>query len=305
LQDELPSIVLDEAKQAMAQSAEDRDTFTPAKKVAFVVLWWDDVIAKYEAYPILTRRQVKLQEEQQEKMAVEDGVPDEDSFVKNGVPEDSLDPLPFPASDPWTYPPGVNPPQPEVETDFENRSHLLLSIEPELLRKFIEGYKSDAYFRNLYVEDMHSPNIVLTPSRFQKGSNGLLYFLDASWNLRLCVPRSMVPYILSLTHDSASESAHVGPRRFLARVKELFYWPLLARDTEGFTDSCDVCQKVKEDHRQSMGGLRPAHIPLWPFATVSMDLITGLPPSGPEKYTAILVIIDKLTKYTIIVPIYN
>jgi hypothetical protein len=36
-----------------------------------------------------------------------------------------------------------------------------------------------------------------------------------------------------------------------------------------------------------------------------MDLITGLPPSGAEKFTAILVIVDKLTKYAIIIPTYN
>jgi hypothetical protein len=113
-------------------------------------------------------------------MEVEDGVPDEDSFNRNGVPApDSPKPLPFPSSDPWTYPPGVKPPS-DVETGFEDRSHLLLSIEPELLQRFVEGYKSDAYFRNLYVDEMPSADVVLTPSRFQKGSNGLLYFLDAS-----------------------------------------------------------------------------------------------------------------------------
>jgi hypothetical protein len=47
------------------------------------------------------------------------------------------------------------------------------------------------------------------------------------------------------------------------------------------------------------------HIPLRPFATVSLDLITGLPPSGNEKYTAILVIVDKLIKYAIIIPTHN
>jgi hypothetical protein len=36
-----------------------------------------------------------------------------------------------------------------------------------------------------------------------------------------------------------------------------------------------------------------------------MDLITGLPPSGSEKFTAILVIVDKLTKYAIIVLTYH
>jgi hypothetical protein len=38
---------------------------------------------------------------------------------------------------------------------------------------------------------------------------------------------------------------------------------------------------------------------------VSLDLITGLPPSGPEKFTTVLVIVDKLTKYAIMVATHN
>jgi hypothetical protein len=91
-----------------------------------------------------------------------------------------------------------------------------VSINPEVLNKFVEGYKSDPYFRERYVEEMHSADTILTPSRFQKGANGLLYFLDADWNSRLCVPRLQVPYVLSLLHGTASESVHAGPRRFSA-----------------------------------------------------------------------------------------
>lgn len=54
-----------------------------------------------------------------------------------------------------------------------------------------------------------------------------------------------------------------------------------------------------------MGGLRPAHIPRRPFSTISLDLITGLPPSGDEQYTAILVIVDKLTKYALFLPTHD
>src|SRR5271168_3473593 len=36
-----------------------------------------------------------------------------------------------------------------------------------------------------------------------------------------------------------------------------------------------------------------------------MDLITGLPPSGDELYTAVLVIIDKLTKFAIAEPTHD
>lgn len=54
-----------------------------------------------------------------------------------------------------------------------------------------------------------------------------------------------------------------------------------------------------------MGGLRPANIPSRPFETVSLDLITGLPPSGEERFTAILVMVDKLTKFAIIIPTHD
>lgn len=79
----------------------------------------------------------------------------------------------------------------------------------------------------------------------------------------------------------------------------------MRRDVEKFTSTCDVCQKVKTDHRAKQGALRPAHIPARPFATVSLDLITGLPESGKEKFTAILVVVDKFTKYARIMPTHD
>ena len=77
------------------------------------------------------------------------------------------------------------------------------------------------------------------------------------------------------------------------------------KDAETYATTCDVCQKIKADHLAKMGALRPAHIPPRPFATVSMDMITGLPPSGEQGYTAILVIVDKLTKFAIIIPTHT
>jgi hypothetical protein len=261
-------------------------------------------VERFEAFPVQTRRQKKVSEEHLDPEDVEqdilDGIPREEP------PEEGEGPiLPFQSSDPWTFPSGVDAPSKDTEERWEEHSHLLLTVDPELIAQFVQGYKTDSYFRKLYVDEIHSTDKLLTPSRFQKGSNGLLYFQDADWNARLCVPSSLVPYVLKLVHDSAVESAHAGPRRFLARMKETFYWPRITSDVEEFTDTCDVCQKIKVDHRRRMGGLRPAHVPARPFATVSLDLITGLPPSGPEKFTAVLVIVDKLTKYSIIVATHN
>jgi hypothetical protein len=114
----------------------------------------------------------------------------------------------------------------------------------------------------------------------------------------LC-PESQVGFVLQWTHETASENAHAGPGGFLAQLKELFFWLTMRSDAELYSMTCDTCQKIKTDHLAKMGGLQPAHIPARPFETVSLDLITGLPPSGEEHYTAILVIVDKLTKFTI------
>jgi hypothetical protein len=167
--------------------------------------------------------------------------------------------------------------------------------------EFIRGYKEDPYFRDRYTEEATSPEKVLTPSHFQKGRDRLLYFVDADWKNRLCIPRSKIQFVLRWIHESPHESAHAGPFKFLNRLRELFFWTSLTKDAEEFASTCDVCQKIKVDHRQKMSGLRPSHIPPRPFATVSLDLITGLPPSGKEKFTAILVIVDRLTTFSVMI----
>jgi hypothetical protein len=288
--DDIPAISPDQEKIERAQTAEDKDTFTRARRAAFMALWWEDIIYKYEAYPVMTHCQAKLDESPEAELNDENP---------------AIDDLPFPTGDHWTYPAGVTPSGEPAEEDWERRSHVLLGAKPEFLREFAKGYRKDTAFHRHYVESAPSPETLLTPSQFQKGSNGLLYFLDADWNSRLCIPKAQVLFILKWMHDSAIESAHAGLERLLARIRELFYWPRMARDVDDFAPSCDVCQKIKVDHRAPMGGLRPSHIPSRLFATVSLDLITGLPPSSDAKFTVILVIVDKLTKYAIIVPTHD
>lgn len=192
---------------------------------------------------------------------------------------------------------------PEIE--WEHKSHLLVSMDPKLIVEFVKGYGEDSFFKKRYTDEIPNPNTVITPSHFKKAKDGLLYFLDADWSARLCVPRTMVNYILKWIHESPMEGAHTGYKRFNARLRELFFWPNLPHNTQVFSETCDICQKIKVDHSRKMGALRPAHIPLRPFATVSLDLITGLLPSGDSNFTTILVIVDKLMKFAIIVPTHN
>jgi hypothetical protein len=52
--------------------------------------------------------------------------------------------------------------------------------------------------------------------------------------------------------------------------------------------------------RGKVGHLHPLRIPLLPFDIVTLDLITGLPQS--ENCDAVLLIINKLTKFTTYLP---
>jgi len=178
-------------------------------------------------------------------------------------------------------------------------------MDQAFITRFVAGYQKDNYFSPRYVEDAPSPERLLTPSRFCKGRNGLLYFVDADWTHRLCVPQSEVPMVLKWIHDSPHESAHAGPLKFQVRLRELIFWPSMRKDAQDFADTCDICQKIKEDRRGKMGGLRPAHVPARPFATISMDLITGLPKSGREGYDAVLVFVDKLTRFGLFIPTFT
>ena len=228
---------------------------------------------------IRTRASKRREEASDSAQAMAQAPPTEPSG-RTAVAEELTEALPHVDKDYWTFPKGV---QVKDDDDLgerveEARAHLLLHIDPALLKQFKEGYERDAYFRERYAESADSPSKALTPSHFRKSANGLLYFFNADWEARLCVPRSMVNFVLTWIHEARDESAHGGPKRSLERLRSLFFWPDLRKDAIAFVRTCDVCQKIKADHTRAMGGLRPAHIPRRPFSTISLDLITGLPP---------------------------
>ena len=258
---------------------------------------------------VRTRRQLAADEERElakesrQENVVKDARPTlpESDFATN----EQGDILPFARTDPWTYPPGTKISDTSPDEDWRGQTQLLISVDPKICKEFAEGYEADNFFAPRYIEVQPNEKTVISATHFQRGQDNLLYFVGASWKTRLCVPKSKINYVLRWIHESPYESAHAGPRRFLARLQELFYWPTMNRDAELYATTCDVCQKIKTDHRAKMGALRPTHIPSRPFSTVSMDLITGLPASGEMGYTAILVIVDKLTKFAIIIPTHS
>ena len=66
-------------------------------------------------------------------------------------------------------------------------------------------------------------------------------------------------------------------------------------DIVAYVARCDICQRVKAEHKRPVGLLQPLDIPVWKWEDISMDFIVGLPPSQ-KGHDSIWVIVDRLTK---------
>ena len=75
---------------------------------------------------------------------------------------------------------------------------------------------------------------------------------------------------------------------------------------EEYIKSCPSCQKNKTDNHAKYGYLQKMKLPEFPWMYVTMDFIVALPPSVEPStgniYDAIMVVVDRHTKYTTAMP---
>src|SRR5258708_5255122 len=177
---------------------------------------------------------------------------------------------------------------------------LVVLITRENMNRNIKGYLKDPTFEGHWKESPSTVDELIMGQWFYKNKDSLLFFQDADWKAHLCVPHSIVTETLQDHHESAWEMVHMGAACLYHCLTYCYYWPSMWRDIQWFCHSCDICQKIKPDLWGKKGLLWPHQIPVLPWDVISLDLITGLPWS--HGYDAILVIVDKLSKYALSVP---
>jgi transposase InsO family protein len=113
--------------------------------------------------------------------------------------------------------------------------------------------------------------------------------------------------LLELYHDCPS-GGHWGRDKTLELIQRHFTWNGIVDDVRAYVATCPVCQGKAIHRHRPYGQLEPLPIPTdtWnsPFKEISLDWITGLPPSikNGQEYNSILTIVCRVTKYALFIP---
>ena len=75
---------------------------------------------------------------------------------------------------------------------------------------------------------------------------------------------------------------------------------------ETYIKNCVLCQQNKSARHAKYGQIKFAPVPTLPWHDVTMDFVVKLPksknPTTQEIYDSIMVMVDKLTKYVLMIP---
>ncbi len=83
-------------------------------------------------------------------------------------------------------------------------------------------------------------------------------------------------------------------------IQRYFTWKHLHADVAEYIKYCPSCQVQKGSTSRPVGLLQPLEVPPYPWHTVNTDYMTGLPKTAAGN-DAIVVFVDKLTKYVLLV----
>ena len=163
--------------------------------------------------------------------------------------------------------------------------------DPKIREEIRKSYHEDSFFKPI-VENPEQYPLYITQD------NGLIYLHDG----RLCIPNSKSTREL-LLHQHHDNENHFGIGKSYQALSSRYFWPGLSKDVRKYTASCLQCLRNKSSNRVPTGLLHPLPIPHECFTDIAMDFIDPFLKS--KGYDTILVIINRLTNYVHIKPIYS
>ncbi|GJW49538.1 putative reverse transcriptase domain-containing protein [Tanacetum coccineum] len=133
--------------------------------------------------------------------------------------------------------------------------------------------------------------------KLEPRADGTLCFNGSSW---LPCYGELRTVIMHESHKS-KYSIHLGSDKRYQYMKKLYWWPNMKADIATYVSKCLTCAKVKAEHQRPSGLLAQPDIPQWKWDNITMDFVTKLLKSS-QGYDTISVIVDRLTKFAIFIP---
>jgi len=181
-----------------------------------------------------------------------------------------------------------------------NATTLQIGVAVDVIQRVQAAAAQDAVYQRVMTD--LSPN-KRPGKRYRRDfviKDGLLYKVNGE-DHRLYVPQCALQHeLLQQAHDGPM-AGHLGRDKMFSRLSDNFYWPRMKMQVQDYCRTCPVCQAAKSTSQKQLGLHQPLAIPEWIGQSVSMDFIVELPRSI-RGHTAILVIVDRLTKRVALEP---
>ena len=119
------------------------------------------------------------------------------------------------------------------------------------------------------------------------------------------VPKSCTKDVIRDYHDDPVQK-HPGVTKTVEFINRDFVFPKMRFQMETYIKNCVLCQQNKFAKHARYGQIKFAPVPTLPWHDVTMDFVVKLPksknPTTQEIYDSIMVMVDKLTKYVLMIP---
>nr|GEV49616.1 putative reverse transcriptase domain-containing protein [Tanacetum cinerariifolium] len=182
---------------------------------------------------------------------------------------------------------------------------LVMTIGLELPKQIVNAQTKARKPKNIKNEDVGGMLVENSKDSEKLRTEKLEPYADGT----LCLNgRSWLPCYgdlrIVIMHEShkSKYSIHSGSNKMYQDMKRLYWWPNMKADIATYVRKCLTCAKVKAEHQRPSGLLVQPKIPEWKWNKITMDFVTKLPKSL-QGYDTIWVIVNRLTKSAIFVPI--
>ncbi|GJZ46184.1 putative reverse transcriptase domain-containing protein [Tanacetum coccineum] len=175
-----------------------------------------------------------------------------------------------------------------------------LDLPKQILKAQTEARKPENIKKEdvggILVENSKDPEKLRT-EKLEPRADGTMCLNGRSW---LPCYGDLRTVIMHESHKS-KYSIHPGSDKMYQDMKRLYWWPNMKANIATYVSKCLTCAKVKAEHQRPSGLLVQPEIPQWKWDNITMDFVMKLPKSS-QGYDTIWVIVDRLTKSAIFMP---